>query len=198
MQHILAVKSEAINKRLLQPGFVVKSKPEIVDLLLEGGMWIGPRHELEQDEGYRQIIPYVVLRSDNKIMSYMRSSAGKEQRLHGSKSIGFGGHIDIGDVCSDGEAIDIARTIDAAAVRECVEEVGPLKVLAKEWLGLIIDHSNEVGRVHLGIVAVWTVEPSVVSAADKAVVHQGFSSKEALLNQSNAMETWSNLVIPYL
>lgn len=56
------------------------------------------RDAAERDEGYRQIIPYVVLRAPAGIFSYARTSRGREARLHGLRSIGVGGHVNPGDL----------------------------------------------------------------------------------------------------
>src|SRR5215212_4151503 len=63
---------------------VVTSPPRLVYL---------NRSEAEQDKRYKQLIPYVLLVCDDKILRYRRGRGGEETRLHGSYSVGIGGHI---------------------------------------------------------------------------------------------------------
>src|SRR6266436_10124185 len=51
------------------------------------------RTEAEQDKRYKQLIPYVLIICDGKILRYRRGRGGQETRLHGLYSVGIGGHI---------------------------------------------------------------------------------------------------------
>src|SRR6266851_7883968 len=51
------------------------------------------RSEAEQDRRYKQVIPYVLLICDDRLLRYRRGRGGEEKRLHGLYSVGIGGHI---------------------------------------------------------------------------------------------------------
>src|SRR5580704_7407049 len=51
------------------------------------------RSEAEQDRRYKQLIPYVLVICQDKILRYRRGKGGQETRLHGLFSVGVGGHI---------------------------------------------------------------------------------------------------------
>src|ERR1044071_1846531 len=51
------------------------------------------RSEAEHDKRYKQLIPYVLLICNDKILRYRRGKGGGETRLHGLYSVGIGGHI---------------------------------------------------------------------------------------------------------
>src|ERR1035437_2104444 len=51
------------------------------------------RSAAEQDKHYKQLIPYVLLVCNDKILRYRRGKGGGETRLHGFYSVGIGGHI---------------------------------------------------------------------------------------------------------
>src|SRR3989475_9890731 len=51
------------------------------------------RSEAEQDKRYKQLIPYVLLIFNDRILRYRRGRGGGEARLHGLYSVGIGGHI---------------------------------------------------------------------------------------------------------
>src|SRR5689334_12323312 len=51
------------------------------------------RSEAELDKRYKQLIPYVLVLCNGKILRYRRGKGGQETRLHGLYSVGVGGHI---------------------------------------------------------------------------------------------------------
>src|SRR3954471_19892816 len=51
------------------------------------------RSEAELDKRYKQLIPYVLVICNGKILRYRRGKGGGEKRLHGLFSVGVGGHI---------------------------------------------------------------------------------------------------------
>src|SRR5213593_910479 len=51
------------------------------------------RSEAEQDKRYKQLIPYVLIICNGRILRYRRGKGGQETRLHGLYSVGVGGHI---------------------------------------------------------------------------------------------------------
>src|SRR5215470_5404382 len=51
------------------------------------------RSEAEVDRRYKQLIPYVLIICNDRILRYRRGKAGQETRLHGLYSVGIGGHI---------------------------------------------------------------------------------------------------------
>src|SRR3954453_8388778 len=51
------------------------------------------RSDAEQDRGFKQLIPYVLILCDGKILRYRRGKGGQETRLRGLCSVGIGGHI---------------------------------------------------------------------------------------------------------
>src|SRR5258708_4936870 len=51
------------------------------------------RREAELDNRYKQLIAYVLLICNGRILRYRRGKGGQETRLHGLYSVGIGGHI---------------------------------------------------------------------------------------------------------
>lgn len=153
--HILAVEFHE-HQRQPEHGYT----PSFGLDLYGASLWIGPRPLLEERDPrdhptlIAQVIPYVVLTHEGKVLVYRRTSSGGEGRLHGRISIGVGGHIDLVDVRPDDEgAIDFERTLNEAAAREASEEVS-LSILPQQvqWTGRIYDRDTPVGRVHYGMV----------------------------------------------
>src|SRR5260370_41644332 len=51
------------------------------------------RTDAEKDTGYKQLIPYVLILCQGKLLRYRRGRGGQETRLHGLYSGGVGGHL---------------------------------------------------------------------------------------------------------
>lgn len=167
--------------------------PEIVnfymDKVLSGDLLhYRPRDEVETDPSWKQVIPYAVLRCGEWLYCYRRSSKGNEARLHGLISIGVGGHI---NPC-DGEGGGGYATYDNGFWRELQEEVGltPGGVAGWEIVGLIYDGSNEVGRVHFGVVHVIDIYPDIAVDIDGLWLRA-----ETCCREVDNFENWSKLIL---
>ena len=126
---------------------VLPFNPILWQSIVENAVFVD-RGEAEESKYYKQLIPYVFLVSGDKVLSYRRTSKGKENRLHRLCSIGFGGHINLED-----RAVDMNNIVFASAIRELKEELS-IEV-SKNRLsiyGFLNDDSNPVGFVHYGIV----------------------------------------------
>lgn len=153
-----------------------------------------PRARAEDDPNFKQLIPYVVLRSGDQIFHYRRGKKGSEARLHALRSIGVGGHINPVD-----EQGNFDGVFSAALLRELNEEVelppGPPRLTP---LGLINDDSTPVGQVHLGVVHVLDLSAPVVRAREAALAGAGFDTPAELWKDRDAFETWSRFTLERL
>lgn len=157
-------------------------------------------HTFNHSVGYRfpQILPYItVTDGEGKYLSYSRN--GTETRLHGSRSIGIGGHIDIVDIYDpDYEVLNnIKETIIQATIRELEEEINLLCdgdwLVSKTNLGkLIVDTTNPVGEVHVGLFSK-LVYPH---AQPQEELHDAkWLTVEELKANIDEYENWSKLII---
>lgn len=196
--HILAITSYAAKSAALGLNGFIPFDPEATKFPFDGNeVWVGPRHHLEEMETFKQIIPYVLVVRDDKFLVYKRSKSGGEARLHDKVSIGFGGHIDIGDVVAteNGESIDVETTIANAAAREITEELKLNETPEFTPYGLILDESDAVGRVHLGVVMIAHIT-GMALANEEQIDLVGFKTIENL-NEMN-LESWSRILIDAL
>ena len=193
--HILAVTKHSGRSACCgQNGFIPFNEESERFPFAATDLWIGPRSHLETMETFLQVIPYTVIVRDDKIMVYQRTKAGGEARLHDKVSIGFGGHIDLGDVeaADGGETIDLETTIANAAARELREELKLNEEPTFMPYGMILDETDEVGRVHIGIVMIAHVNGMVLSNEDQIDLI-GFKSAEELSEMN--LESWSKILI---
>ncbi len=148
---------------------------------------------MANNETFRQIIPYVVLQVDGKIISYLRTPAGTDQRLHGRRSIGFGGHVELCDLVVKNGTIDLIATLENAALREVHEEIGALHVVHRSWRGILVDNRTSVGRVHIGIASYWQLDRAPRISHEATIGDVQLNPANAI--SSMALEHWSALVL---
>ena len=151
-----------------------------------------PRSEVETDPGFKQLIPYVVLKCGDLLFHYRRGSSGSESRLHALRSIGIGGHISEGDARGDGDLYENGMR------RELFEEVAICCKWKERFLGFINDDRTLVGSVHLGVVHLFELETPDVHAREDALADAGFAPLAELVSQADQFETWSQFVIAEL
>jgi predicted NUDIX family phosphoesterase len=150
-----------------------------------------PRSQVEDDPGFKQIIPYVIFRSGDRVFCYTRGKSQGEVRLHRLRSLGVGGHVAEAD--ADGRA-----TLDAyelALRRELDEEVAIQSGGSIRRVGLINDDSNPVGQVHLGVVHLYELQQPAVTPREDGLAGAEFLPLAQIRELRSQFETWSQICI---
>jgi predicted NUDIX family phosphoesterase len=146
-----------------------------------------PRHQVESDPAWKQLIPYFIILCGDRVWYYVRSGRSGEGRLVARLSIGVGGHINRTDLRQDGTAYD------AGADRELEEEVRLPGATSRRICALLNDDSNPVGKVHLGVVSIVRVSDPNVASLEDTVTESGFATPGELASRMEQMETWSQI-----
>lgn len=146
-----------------------------------------PRSAMEADPGFKQIIPYLVLRDDRRYFLMRRSRAGADARLHDRWSIGVGGHLNPGD-----------RDLAGGLAREWREELVAGFEPDFRLVGLLNDDETEVGRVHLGAVFVADAGGRPVAIREDDKLTGAFAEPTDVRAVVDRLETWSSLVFAFL
>ena len=148
-----------------------------------------PRAQVEEDARWQQIIPYLVFENKGQIFLMRRKTNHTDSRLANMYSIGVGGHVNKKDLRR--------RDIMDWAKREFEEEIDYKDKYKTEFLGLINDDSNDVGKVHIGLVIKIRGNSGNISVKDEhksgEMVAIGDASK-----YYERMETWSQIVYDFL
>lgn len=195
-EEILVIPAAVIDQIGQLAGFEADVERFLHPILQSDQLSFQPRSAMESDPSFKQLIPYVLLecREDGvtKLFSYTRGGGGGEHRLHALRSVGIGGHIsredaaDGGDPYHQGMHRELAEEVHIdAGYEECCE-------------GLIYDPSNEVGRVHLGVVHRFRLTAPRVTSREADLANGGFVAIEQLRDQWDRLETWSQLAIEAL
>ncbi len=146
-----------------------------------------PRAAMEADPGWKQLIPYLVIRDGERYFLMRRTRAGGDPRLHDRWSIGAGGHVNPGD-----------DDLTGGLIREWREELDADFEPTFHPVALLNDDSTDVGRVHLGVVVIAEADgrPVRVRETDKLVGSFAASTDVAAVRDD--LETWSRIVFDAL
>lgn len=153
------------------------------------------REAAERDPRYKQLIPYVILRYEDTVFSYVRGKGASEARLRALRSIGLGGHIEPADrtLFTPGRSF-----YHEAAAREVREEVELSGAYHDRIVGLVNDDSTDVGAVHLGVVHVWDLAAPLARKREGQITRSAFVPLPQLEREADRLETWSQLALALL
>jgi predicted NUDIX family phosphoesterase len=159
-----------------------------------------PRSQAEKDFMYKQLIVYVLIKSQNHYLTYVRSLESNEESLKRRHSIGIGGHINITDIhqVSILDETEFTNFVLQAIWREVGEEITINSQIIGEprLLCFINSDLDEIGRLHFGIV--WVVEirhKNVSKRNEKGIGKISFSEMLELKNNIDLFENWSKFLI---
>lgn len=164
-------------------------------LLARENNFFTPRPPAETNPELKQIIPYVLLVHEGRVLHYVRGKKAGEQRLVAKGSIGIGGHMNDHD---EGLfALDRAA-YDAAVQREVAEELKLNARYTNHAVALLNDDANEVGKVHLGVVHIFNLETPDVSKGEAMITELQFLDREQLAARRENLESWSQICFDHL
>lgn len=200
MGDILCVTAAAFRDRGGSPGYDPRGVDRLRNLLrlgstpnIECAAWI-PREQAESDERYLQVVPYCIAWRGGRILHYRRPPRGGEARLAGLGSIGVGGHVERRlDELSLAPSRHWTAALHAGR-RELREEIGARAPCEFLPVATLLDDSNPVGRVHLGLVIRVELSSEPIVASPE-VVGPEFLDPEAITPAG--LEPWSALCLPW-
>ncbi len=196
-EQVLVVERKVVEQVGMFQGLAFDVKRYLDKLFAQGVPRFIPRSQAEVDPAYKQLIPYVLMACDGRYLSYVRGKRAGETRLINLRSIGIGGHINPADDMPLFNA-DFYETYLAAVEREVAEEVSVDTNHTDRIVALLNDESNEVGRVHLGIVHYWILDAPKVSKREQMITQMAFMTPNELQEVRDTMETWSQLCLDNL
>jgi predicted NUDIX family phosphoesterase len=170
-------------------GFLPANEFNFEKIILENYYFV-KRGQAERDRTKKQPIAYAVILNNRKIFAYQRSSSTKEhgdERLQHKWSWGIGGHIEKPD--------ESRNPIITSMMRELEEEVGLVNASVK-LLGYINDDSDDVGKVHFGLLYLLETNQQLkpISAELKQGKFMSFDDIEKLA-ENEQVESWSKIAL---
>lgn len=192
---VLAVRRELFDVLGSFQGLCLDAPRYLPALLDRRNNFFLSRAQAEADLNFKQLIPYVLLVHAGRVLHYVRGKRGGESRLHARGSIGVGGHLND----ADENLFSWDETAYRAGVaREVAEELRVEAAYRERIVALLNDDSNEVGRVHLGVVHVFDLETDQVFSRETALTRLEFLAPDELRARRPSLETWSQLCLDRL
>ena len=151
------------------------------------------RSEAEQDKRFKQLIPYVLILCNDRILRYRRGKGGQETRLHGLFSVGIGGHISEDDHGLFSSGLGYQEGMR----RELKEEV-EIEAANEAAVAVINDDSTDVGSVHFGVVHVMHVANEEIVGRRSGIVAPEFVPIAEAMKDPSAYESWSRFCLEHL
>src|ERR671935_2558636 len=96
-ENVLVVRRRLLDQLGSFQGLNFEPEKYFVELLRRGNNFFLPRAQAEHDPTHKQLIPYVLVAFEGKVLHYVRGKKAGEQRLVAKGSIGIGGHMNEGD-----------------------------------------------------------------------------------------------------
>ena len=151
------------------------------------------RSDAEHDKRYKQLIPYVLLICDGRILRYRRGRGGQETRLHGLYSVGVGGHISE----EDHGLFSTGHGYHEGMRRELLEEVA-VEEVNESAVAVINDDSTEVGCVHFGVVHVMRLANEKIAGRRSGIAGPEFIPMVEAVKDPSGYESWSRFCLEHL
>jgi predicted NUDIX family phosphoesterase len=195
MENVLVIKRELFDQLGSFQGLNFESEKYLKAILSRGSNFFISRDEAENNPAYKQIIPYVLIAFEKKLLHYVRGKKAGEQRLVAKGSIGIGGHMNETDeslFAMDEEAYR------AGVEREVNEEINIDTPFEDRIVALLNDDSTEVGRVHLGIVHIFKLKEPNVQKREAMITGLSFLTKGELIARRESLESWSQICLDSL
>jgi predicted NUDIX family phosphoesterase len=193
-ENVLVVRRELFDALGSFHGLCFEPQRYLDKFLARGNNHFLSRAAAENDPAHKQIIPYAILASGDRVLHYVRGKKAGEQRLVAKGSIGIGGHMN--DEDESLFAWDEAA-YRAGVAREVKEEVSIETTFEDRIVALLNDDTTEVGRVHLGVVHVFRLAEPKVQKREAMITNLGFLSKAELQARRENLETWSQICVDH-
>lgn len=190
---IMAVNKERLFRDDYFQGFKPASEVDFYSRIIQNNIHM-KRGEAEKSTTHKHPIAYLlVISPSSKVFAYQRSQKGNESRLHNKWSWGIGGHIDIEDMMKGGDPIQ------NSLLRELSEELTGAENPSLKLVGYINDDSDDVGKVHFGLLYIAKVKSEEIHFKDEEI-KQGnlkpINELEAICaNPDFVVEGWSRIAL---
>ena len=194
-ENVLVVRRSLFDQLGSFQGINFESHKYLDAFLSRGNNFFLPRPEAENNPAYKQIIPYALIAFRNSVVYYVRGKKAGEQRLVAKGSIGIGGHMNEGDESLF--ALD-EQAYRVGVEREVNEEIKIHTQFDDRIVALLNDDTTDVGRVHLGVVHVFTLAEPKVEKREAMITGLTFLTKEELVARRESLETWSQICVDSL
>jgi predicted NUDIX family phosphoesterase len=187
-EKVLVVNRAAFPKEWLTNKITKNIDFNDINIILDNIQWID-RNTAETDSTFKQIIPYILVYYDNKLVVYQRKDY-TEKRLLNLYSIGVGGHIAPEDYASNDKLSEI---IIKSANREISEEFEFIDTEnGLKFCGFVNDETTDIGQCHFGII--FSLVTKIHPEAANELHNMKIEIPEIIKHKYN-LELWSHFIL---
>lgn len=188
-ENILVVKREKLFPQNAFQGLLAANTQKFLEIINKEKEFKA-RPQMEEDPEYKQIIPYLLFKHEDRYFLMQRKATSTDQRLKNKYSLGIGGHMRQEDMSTGDNIFEWGK-------REFHEEINYEGNLKISPLGILNDDSNAVGQVHLGLVLLLEGDSSEISVRSELKSGKLVTPSECL-NFYQDLETWSQIIFDAL
>lgn len=153
--------------------------------LIRNNSFFKRRGDVEEDDSFQQIIPYIVFSFQNRFFLYKYIQGAGEKRLLDRYQLAVGGHIDLAD----------GKELEKAALREWEEEVDfQGNILDKKLVGVLNDESHMVEKVHLGMIYHFTGDNDDIKVKETDKLKGEMIEKEKIKECIGKDDIWASII----
>lgn len=192
---ILVVRRSLLEQLGMFHGLNFDVKHYLPALLARENNFFTARPAAETNPELKQIIPYVLLVHNGRVLHYVRGKKAGEQRLAAKGSVGIGGHMNDGD--EHLFALDMDAYLEGVR-REVTEELNVQTEFTNHIVALLNDDTNPVGQVHLGVVHIFKLATDQVTKREQMITQLDFLTREELIARRENLESWSQICVDNL
>jgi predicted NUDIX family phosphoesterase/2-polyprenyl-3-methyl-5-hydroxy-6-metoxy-1,4-benzoquinol methylase len=158
------------------------------------------RKVAEEDSSYKQIVSYVIVIYKDRLLRFTRHKSKRNKfldYLDGKFSIGFGGHVQEGDLLFSKKK---DSGYSASLVRELFEEsmIHVENVKSIKTIGVLNDDSTPRGKCHFAFVHLVKLATLSFRDKDKYVNDLKMVSFQEISDEFASYEWWSKLCLQFL
>lgn len=147
-EQVLAVSEDNFIEAGYFQGFKKEDDGEFYQKILSNVRYID-REDAEVNDAWKQIIPYILVRFEDKYLVLKRLDDSGESRLKEAYSFGVGGHINSNDSSAYKDGSDV---IESGMLRELNEEIKLAKLDSLNLVGYVYTELQDVSRHHIAFV----------------------------------------------
>lgn len=187
----MAVPSSKV-KEHVPTGLVKLDEQQMLSFVEREGKFYDRTPDLENDSSLKQIVVYVLVECQGKLLSYQRKNS-TDPRIEKKHSLAFGGHVNTDDIAPGKNPVLMGRA------RELTEEVSVAGTPRFEFLGTLNIHREPIDEFHMGMVYVAHVQTQeyTLNEADK-FAWSGWVSPQEAAQKFDKLESWSKVVFETL
>lgn len=158
--------------------------------LIKNNFQFKERREVEDDDTWQQIIPYILFNFEDKYFLYNYLEKASEKRLINDYHLGVAGHINPIDL-KPGEDI-----LKVAAEREWSEEIDYKgNIIDKKFIGIMNDERRKVESVHIGLIYLFKGDSSEIFVKEKETLKGQLVDFKDLSTTIKGISNWAQIIL---